>query len=529
MPDPKDQSQNPTSINPNPTTPPVEDVPNFPPPEVPPVIQPNEKMEMPPTPPPPTDEKIKIKTEETDEDKKTDKIKIDNLDIPPVVAVPGSSKKFGSKKMIATILGLVVLVGGLATGLFMVKRNQDIREKAYALCYSDADCSPGYTCRVDTGSCVKSSTPVPTVAPTPSCGTNGQSCCNGYICNPTLICVANTCMKPSTATPKPTSTPTSCGLYDDDPPQCASHGCKSCDVGLCIPSTQTCPAVVNCGLYSDDPPQCEAKGCNSCGVGLCIPGTQICPTTTQCNLYNGKQTECNNRNCQWCSSNSSCTTFSSTCPTTTQICGSNTGYIGGGTIIAGQCSVDICKDLGGFWTKYYCENQFKEDVGNGCNTNLVATRDASQGVLQFDDTFCGVQQIDCSQKIGGTTLIFQSREDKTNCTTTSTSTPVSTPTATPTITAACLNVKAYDTSFNELDATDLTLLKSGDKVRFAVLGTTSGGSIDKARFSINGGSYQETTLKKPGTEEFYYEYTIPAGTVSFSVTAQLHHSIFGWF
>lgn len=78
------------------------------------------------------------------------------VDIPPVVT---TSKKGGKKskgKMIVTILGLFVLVGGIAAGVILVQRQQDIRERASAIC--SGTCTPNDTnCGGDNqGCCVKS-------------------------------------------------------------------------------------------------------------------------------------------------------------------------------------------------------------------------------------------------------------------------------------------------------------------------------------------------------------------------------------
>ncbi len=115
-----------------------------------------------------------------------------------------------------------------------------------------------------------------------------------------------------------------------------------------------------------------------------------------------------------------------------------------------------------------------------------------------------------------------------------TATPV--PTATPTprpgveISALCLNIKAFDTSWNEI--TDFSSLRAGDVVRFTISGTTNSGNIDKAKFRINSPTWRTTVVnKKPGTNDFYDEYTIPEGVTSFTVNAQLHHtnSAVDWF
>lgn len=115
-------------------------------------------------------------------------------------------------------------------------------------------------------------------------------------------------------------------------------------------------------------------------------------------------------------------------------------------------------------------------------------------------------------------------------TSTATSKPTSAPSTTPTpsSTVQCLNIKAYDTSWNSLSATNLQSLKAGNIVRFTVSGTATSGTFDKAKFTINSVSLGETTSKKPSSEEFYTEYTIPSGTTSFTINAQIHHTTKGW-
>lgn len=93
---------------------------------------------------------------------------------------------------------------------------------------------------------------------------------------------------------------------------------------------------------------------------------------------------------------------------------------------------------------------------------------------------------------------------------------------------SCLNVKAYDTSWNVLTLDELNKLKTGDKVRFTVAGTATSGTFSKAKFTINTAVQPETTTKKPSTEEFYIEYTIPINVEDFSINAQIYHSTNGW-
>ncbi len=110
-------------------------------------------------------------------------------------------------------------------------------------------------------------------------------------------------------------------------------------------------------------------------------------------------------------------------------------------------------------------------------------------------------------------------------TVTITSTPL--PTLAPDIVAKCLNVKSYDEDGNLLSATDLSNLKVGSKVVFAVAGQANSGTFSKARFSVNGVSIGETTNTN-SNGEYYLEYTIPSGVSTFMVKGEVNHSTLGW-
>jgi len=123
---------------------------------------------------------------------------------------------------------------------------------------------------------------------------------------------------------------------------------------------------------------------------------------------------------------------------------------------------------------------------------------------------------------------------------TPTSTPTPTPTPTPTSTppnacieVGCSQVQAYlvtgsvtvATNWTALTNDNLENLESGDKIYFTVLGTTSQGLVDKARFRVNSIDWDgEVTDKRPGSEEFYYIYEVPSGVYSFEIYAQVHHN-----
>jgi hypothetical protein len=97
------------------------------------------------------------------------------------------------------------------------------------------------------------------------------------------------------------------------------------------------------------------------------------------------------------------------------------------------------------------------------------------------------------------------------------------------IAASCSIVTAYDEDWTRLSAADLAALSEGNIIRFAISGTSSSGSFERARFSVNGAPAVEVTDIRPETGDFYYEYTIPAGIDNFNVGAEIFHSELGWF
>lgn len=99
----------------------------------------------------------------------------------------------------------------------------------------------------------------------------------------------------------------------------------------------------------------------------------------------------------------------------------------------------------------------------------------------------------------------------------------------PTTEAICKNIIIYDTEWNQLSTSELSEMKSGDKVIFAVSGSTNQGNIDMAKFTVNKKEHEPTTTIRNETGEFYEEFVIPDGDGRFVVNAQLHHSELGWF
>ncbi len=97
------------------------------------------------------------------------------------------------------------------------------------------------------------------------------------------------------------------------------------------------------------------------------------------------------------------------------------------------------------------------------------------------------------------------------------------------ITASCQNVKAYSTNnWTLLTPTALSSLKAGDSVNFCVTGVATGGSFNKAKFTINRAVQAETTTVRPGSTDFCQLYVIPTATTTFNVSAQINHVTLGW-
>jgi hypothetical protein len=105
---------------------------------------------------------------------------------------------------------------------------------------------------------------------------------------------------------------------------------------------------------------------------------------------------------------------------------------------------------------------------------------------------------------------------------------IDTPTAPPSITAQCQNIKAYSPTWALLTNAQLSVLTTGSQVNFCVAGSASDGTFDRARLTINGVLQAETTTIRPSSTDFCQLYTIPAGTSTFNVTAQIHHLTLGW-
>lgn len=374
-----------------------------------------------------------------------------------ISGTPPPKKKFGGRRFVATILGLLVLVGGLGAGIILVQQQQDIRERASIP--SDGGGGGGGTPTL---------TPTATRVPTP---------------RPT-----------STATPTP-------------PP-----------ANACVSAGGQCYTAPNCTFAVGRPPVNGGSGCGNVNQVCCQKGGVITPTPTSSQLCPKSCIASPKSNCK------------------------------PGSFYPNESQSLAYGDCGGIGSNEYC----CDPVGgatptptstSGVNICALSQRDPnSQGYCdrsapntpnctdKAEGSSCTIVA-QCGGGTGTCVVINQGgANSECQCQKGRVTTPV--PTLTPPpgggVVAQCLNIRAFDTNWTELTTAQLSQLKAGDKVRFAVGGTASGGSFDKAKFKINGVERAEVTGKKPDSQEFFDEYTLPAGVTTFTINAQIHHSSLGW-
>ncbi|MEK7168745.1 MAG: hypothetical protein AAB778_01920 [Patescibacteria group bacterium] len=366
----------------------------------------------------------------------------DDIVIPPIITSPSPKKKFAGGKVIATILGLFLLVGGVGAGVMLTQQNQDIREKA---------CDPG----VPYNECydgVATLPEKPNLAPgeTEQCGMrDGEEICVVYSANGGTVGEYRiggsggswepVCNYPIVNCPPGQTIGTNVVSYGE------IWGTGLHDCGDRLGSAQIIGEILSDGGASGNPTyQVLTYQCN--------PG---CPpdSTSQCNTQPGEIYYVVNGGC------------------------TRQGYPDGDTLIATE---EInCTGMG---LSRVC------DIRRSC-----------QGTVEV---------CTCS-------------------TPPPTTPPVVTPSPTP-ITAQCQNVKAYSATWDLLTSAQLAALKPNNTVNFCVTGVATGGSFDRAKFTINSAVQAETTTVRPSSTDYCQSYTIPTGTTTFNVTAQIHHVTLGW-
>ena len=223
-------------------------------------------------------------------------------DLPMTTGSP--KKKFGGNKIIATILGLFLLVGGIAGGVILTQQNQNLSEKAGGTDYQvdPTNCGgPGHQCGAGQGCVNGACVAVNTQTDPKNCGQAGFLCASG------AQCVNGKC--------------TGDAQYNTDPNNCGGPGIncgtKSCVNGQCVTSPnntcskdadcssgQTCQSgrctgtgTINCGGVQCNPNNCHCTGGDACTGYECVSDTYITNVCTSegrswCDNMNGTGKTC---------------------------------------------------------------------------------------------------------------------------------------------------------------------------------------------------------------------------------------------
>ena len=474
--------QNNSTQNPNPTTPPA-DAPVAP--SVPPMISP--QTDIPPL-PPAFQNLPEEGTPTTDKD--------NGSAAPPDISsvLPKAKKKFGGGRIIATILGLFVLIGGVGAGIVLTQQQQLFQQKASVLlpCVSEA----GGQCFPSSDICTGTS-----VANT-DCPT-GQKCVVGGTC--------------STSCSPGAQDSTSCTTDQSCPGKqyrsCSSSGTWG-SYGTCQDIADNCPARTFPPAGS--PTAAPGPGCGS-------PGDQ-CSTQACCSAYT----------CD-ASTHKCVAPATGGTPQCTRIPGSYVSANGGNITITQKMVTDCTNACPAgtsdaphvYASKFHCDGI---NLAAGCQDNgtIISVPAVGQSI-SVPAPSCGTVQVDVGCKNNANTwgnFIFSTRIAATACNTATT--PPGSPTAPPTA-PSCIAVKAYTgANWVLLNEEGYSFLKTGDVVNFCVSGNAASGTFDKAQFMVNTTLEPETTTKRPSSTDFCQSYTILSTDTTISVKAKIHSSTGVW-
>lgn len=440
----------------------------------------------------------------------------------PVISSGAPKKKFGGGRIIATILGLLLLIGGVGAGYILTQQPQLFQQKAGANdeCTTSADCPTGYVCQgipktcVSTEQCSPGDTKSCSVNSCPgrnTCGQTGRwgSCQDipGDNCPCSSSCSGITCGRAN-----------GCGKTCTEGSGCTSPSLPACGNNLNCKTTAVTGASTCQNSFGDKLWCCSAgqiiNSNNTCQAGLACPAGSSCGSssasgTFQCTSTNGQVVFC-------CPAGKTYDEFNG-CFTPT----------------AGSCTSDAQCTPPQFCDRGTNKCVYASNVNCGRDTDLnapvccSATTKSSCGTpaLPGSSVVCeGPNRLECKLSNGNYCTI-----DTKSCGNTSPP-PGTNPPSTGGLTASCQKVTAYSSTWTALTGAQLSALKSGSVVNFCVTGTASSGSFDMAKFTINGVVQPQTTTKGsgPAAAAFCQSYTIPAATYSFSVSAQIHHVTLGW-
>lgn len=198
----------------------------------------------------------------------------------PAVVTSGPRKKFAGGRVIATILGLFLLVGGIGAGVFLTEQNQNIQEKADSC---STACAPGPGTGPGTAACnACNNANTPTACP---CGFNGSGTCrscpsenNNPDPAPTITCSAGERVCNGVCTN--TNTNERCGSCTVGCSQgfaCLNGTCVSGEGRSCA-SPGDCPIGYRCNANTL---KCAPESTFTTSTGTCITDAN-CDVGNQC-------------------------------------------------------------------------------------------------------------------------------------------------------------------------------------------------------------------------------------------------------
>ena len=431
-----------------------------------------------------------------------------------IPSVSSPKKRFGGGRVIATILGLFLLIGGVGAGIVLTQQPQLLQPKADSCASTGSTRCSGGNAQVCVGGNWQ----------TQQTCTNG--CSNGS-CSPAAT--TNPTARPTQGpTERPTSNPTT---RPTSAPSCTANGTCLTSGSCCGGSHSdiTCPGTpLRCGPAPTTTPTNPAASCDNCTLGntrTCTigggPGLQTCINSEDC-AFNPGRGDWNP--CISTATGSPQPTGTVQCTRLTQPGNSNSTSITVTQAMLDRCR-NACSNGSLYANKYTCSGI---NLAGGCQDN-GQTQSASVGsTISVGSLTCGTVQIDVGCKNSANTwglVAFTTRSASVACSS-STTPPGTNPPGGPT--AQCVNIKAYDDTWALLSATQLSDLKAGANVNFCVTGSATAGSFDMAKFTINSVAQTETTTHRPSSQDFCQTYTIPAAVTTFNITAQIHHITLGW-
>ncbi|MCX6704997.1 MAG: GBS Bsp-like repeat-containing protein [Candidatus Woesebacteria bacterium] len=412
-------------------------------------------------------------------------------DISSVISKP--KKKFGGGKIIATILGLIVLIGGVGAGIVLTQQKQLFQQKA-----------------------------------------SGTVDCGAQTCNTaTQVCCISGCKLISEGGCGETSTTKQCSSDSEYDPNFPDFSCRNQYEGYtyCSPISGTDQGYIRV---------CEAKYINDQNSPQQPDGTYYCHnriTNTPCNNPHATPTPV------------PASTPTPPPPASPPTCSGATfpDCITPGTsfTVTANGVSNATQVKFPTWSSANGQDDIVWYTSNGAPWQVSIPQSSHLGgdinvhVYMYNNSYTDVS-CDGKNSIPLCTTPITPPESppitppESPPITPPESPPITPPESPPVVPPAlppapsCIAVKAYDSTWTFIPDTQLPSLTVGATVNFCVSGNAASGTFDKAQFMINNILKAETTTPRPGTNDLCQTYTILSIDTTVSVRAKIHNSTGVW-